>query len=279
MSRTIKKKHHYVWQHYLKPWTDNKQICCLRQGEKFRSSLKSIAQKRYFYEASPLNEVDIKFINSFLSQVHPMAQRPLLGLLDVYLKSAYTNDYTRKCGLEDFYSIVERKFIPILGKIYQHDLSFLEDLNERNHFSFFIGVQYTRTYKMRDRLSNALINFPKDLDKNNLSKILSLFFASIISNWVFQSGRLNLLHNKSGMNFITGDQPVFNKKGNIKVNGNVKELDLFFPVSPNLAIQISDYIEGEEYIDKDAVIQYNKDIKSNSKEQIFSKYMSDFCLF
>jgi len=279
MNKVIKKKHHYVWKHYLKPWTENEQICCLRQGKPFSTSLENIAQKRYFYESLPLNELELKFINSFLCQAHPTARKPLSGLLEVYLKSAHTNDYTKKSGLEDFYSIVEGNFIPILDKIYKNDFSFLDDLQERNHFSFFIGIQYMRTLKMRDNFNNAPIDVPNELNKDNLGKIFSLFFADIIGNWVFQVGRLNLLHNKSDMNFITGDQPIFNKKGDIKVNGNVKEFDLYFPITPKLAIQISDYAEGEEFVDKDTVIHYNKMIKSNSKEQIFSKNMCDFDLF
>jgi hypothetical protein len=278
MNKVIKKKHHYVWKHYLKPWTENEQICCLRQGKRFYSSLENIAQKRYFYESPPLNEVELEFISSFLNQAHPTARRPLSGFLEMYLKSAYTNDYTRKCGLEDFYSIVEGNFIPILDKIYKHDFSFLEDLNDRGHFSFFIGIQYMRTHKMRDNFNNAPISVPTELNKNNVGKIFSLFLADIIGNWVFQVGRLNLLHNKSDLNFITGDQPIFNKKGHIKVNGNVKEFDLFFPITPKLAIQISDHAEGEESIDRDIVIHYNKMIKSNSKEQIYANNMSDLDL-
>jgi hypothetical protein len=280
MNEVIKKKHHYVWKHYLKPWTVNEQICCLRQGKRFSSSLENIAQKRFFYKSIPLNEIELKFIGSFLNQAHPTAKKTLLGLLDVYLKSAYTNEYTQKSGLEDFYSIVEGNFIPILDKIYKNDFSFLDDLKERNDFSFFIGIQYMRTHKMRDNFNNlSLINVPKDLNKDNLGKIFSLFFADIIGNWFFQVGRLNLLHNESDFDFITGDQPIFNKKGHIKVNGNVKEFDLYFPITPKLAIQISDYKEGEEFLDKDSVINYNKMIKSNSKEQIFSKQMSDFDLY
>lgn len=279
MNTVFKKKHHYVWKHYLKPWTDNEQICCLRQGKRFPTSLENIAQKRYFYESEPLNENELQFLSSFLNQAHPTARKQLSELLDVYLKSAYTNDYTKKCGLEDFYSLVEENFIPILDKIYQNDFSFLDDLEERNSFSFFIGIQYMRTHKMRDNFINSLINVPDGLNKDNLGKIFSLFFADIIGNWVFQVGRLNLLQNKSDIDFITGDQPIFNKKEHIKINGNVKEFDLYFPITPKLAIQISDYAEGVEFLDRDSVIHYNKMIKSNSKEQIFSKQMTEFDLF
>ena len=279
MNEVIKKRHHYVWKHYLKPWTVNEQIGCLREGKRFLTSLENIAQKRYFYESPPLNELELKFVDSFFGKVHPTAKKSLNGLFEVYLKSAYTNDYNRKCGLEDFYSVVEGNFIPILDKIYNTDLSFLDDLKERNHFSFFIGIQYMRTLKMRDNFVNSQINVPHGINKDNIAKIISLFFADIIGNWVFQVGRLNLLHNKSDLDFITGDQPVFNKKGYKKVNGNVKEFDLYFPITPSLAIQISDYVEGENFLDKKSVIQYNKMIKLNSKEQIYSKTLSDFDIY
>ena len=68
----IKKKQHYVWKNYLRPWTENNKIWCLRQGEKFCTSPDNIALQRFFYQAEPLNLNELEYIKHELSVV--MAQ-------------------------------------------------------------------------------------------------------------------------------------------------------------------------------------------------------------
>jgi len=46
----IKKRQHYVARYYLKPWSDNEQIYCIRNQKVFKSNLMNIAQEKYFYE-------------------------------------------------------------------------------------------------------------------------------------------------------------------------------------------------------------------------------------
>ena len=53
-----------------------------------------------------------------------------------------------------------------------------------------------------------------------------------------------LIHNDLGMPFITGDQPVINTYAVNAINAQIDNVEFYYPVSPTLAILISD---KEEY--------------------------------
>src|SRR5215216_1129058 len=57
-----KRHHHYVWRYYLRPWSFNGKIACLREGKIFESELMGVGQKRDFYKLNELNNNDFAFI-------------------------------------------------------------------------------------------------------------------------------------------------------------------------------------------------------------------------
>lgn len=272
--RNVKKSQHYVWKHYLKPWMNNSdQIYCLREGKIFKTSPDNIAQQSYFYKSTPITQEEIDFANYFIDLVDPTVKEGLSSLLRIYHLTSNYDDYLMKCGIEDFHGLIERRFIPILSKIYEVDLSFFDKSTEKGNFSFFIGCQYARTNKMRSRFVDSKINVPQNVDKENIAKILSLFFAAIIAKWVFTSSKLQFLDNKTSEPFLTCDQPIFN----LKATGNVEivptEFELFYPISSTQAIILSEndlqpYIEVE---DVERIQWFNNKIRENAKEQIFAK--------
>ena len=56
-------KQHYVWRHYLAPWTSNGekdgQIFCLMDNKIFSAGLMKIGNQRYFYKVPDLTERQI----------------------------------------------------------------------------------------------------------------------------------------------------------------------------------------------------------------------------
>lgn len=206
---TVKKQQHFVWKYYLKPWSKNEKICCSGHGNIFCTSLDNIAQKRFFYKSEPLNSHEFNFVQSFIERLHPTAKTSLFGLLRMYCITTSHDDYLQKCGIEDFHGIVENKFKNILAKIYKKDLSFFEDNEDKNNFSFYVGCQYTRTNKMRTNLEDAPLVIPESIDKDKIAKVLSLLMGDMIGNWVFSKSKLTLLINDTEVSFITGDQPTY----------------------------------------------------------------------
>jgi hypothetical protein len=57
-----KRRHHYVWRNYLRAWTDNEQIWCLRDQKIFLSNLMNIGQECDFYRLKDLTNQEIDFI-------------------------------------------------------------------------------------------------------------------------------------------------------------------------------------------------------------------------
>jgi len=57
-----KRKHHYVWKYYLKPWVSDDQVVCLRDHKVFKTSLENVANSRDFYRLKEMSEADIYFL-------------------------------------------------------------------------------------------------------------------------------------------------------------------------------------------------------------------------
>lgn len=273
---TVKKQQHFVWKHYLKPWTKNDKICCSGHGNIFHTSLDNIAQKRFFYKSEPLNSHEFSFVQSFIEHLHPSAKTSQFGLLRMYCITANYDDYLQKCGIEDFHGIVESKFKSVLAKIYGKDLSFFENDEGKNNFSFYVGCQYTRTNKMRTNLENAPLKIPESIDKEKIAKVLSLLMGDMIGNWMFSKSKLTLLINDTDENLITGDQPIINTKAlNSNKYNPPKEIELCFPITPKIAIYLSDKSMGEQKLNVKEVKEFNEMIIQQSKEQIYSMDKSD----
>lgn len=270
----IKKSQHYVWKNYLKPWATDGQIYCFRDGKIFKTSPDNIAQQNYFYKSNPINIEEINLANYYISIFAPAVKEPLSSLLRIYHITANTNNYLMKCGIEDFHGIVETNFFPVLAKLYEADLSFLGIGKEKSDFSFFIGCQYSRTNNMRSRFIESKIAVPKNVDKENIAKILSLFISAIISNWVYSKANLQFLINKTSEPFITGDQPVFNLKGTESKEIAPSEFELFYPISPLQAIILGENTTQPLVVieDVEKVKWFNSKIWENAKEQIYAKH-------
>jgi hypothetical protein len=265
----IKKSQHYVWKHYLNPWTTNGKINCLRDGKLFQTSPDNIAQQTYFYKSNTLNIKDIEFAKMFIEMLHPTAKESLSNLLRLYNITTNADDYLMKCGIEDFHGVVEKSFIPVLEKLYKVDLSFLENIKEKSAFSFFIGCQYSRTNNMRNRFINSKMIVPENVSIENFGKVLSLFIAN-----------LQFLNNRTDEYFITGDQPIFNLKGTGSMEIAPTEFELFYPISPTQAIILSEnnFQPLLEIEDVEKIKQFNLNICKNSKEQIYGKNEGDLIL-
>ena len=274
--KPLKKKQHYIWKNYLKPWTVRGQICCKRLDSKFKSSLERIGQQRFFYESEPLTEFEYNYLKYFIHKIFPKNNVNLYTILELYNTTANSkNMYEKKCGIEDVHTIIEGNAIKILEKIYCEDLSFFDNLQEKESFSLFVGIQYTRTNKMRMNLKNINLVTP-NLNMDKLSKIFYLFFGDVVRQWILGQSKICLFINSSDLNLITGDQPIINIKANPNENSPVKEFELYYPISPKYAIFLSNRLEGKMEITKEQVIEYNRLIKDHSIEQLYAKTMNCF---
>jgi len=147
------KKQHYVWQHYLRAWSIDNQLYCKRGNSIFLTSTENVAQERYFYEAVQLNETEILLVRNIIARMHPSAHELLNDTFDVYLEIGRGDDHLRRNGIEKFHSITEGKTVPIMNSIRDSDFEVLKNQQNRSDFSHFLGRQYTRTKKIKDKVA------------------------------------------------------------------------------------------------------------------------------
>jgi hypothetical protein len=270
------KNQHYVWRHYLKPWMSNNKIWCARDSSPFNINPEKIAKEDYFYSADQLNSSEKMLIEFLIKMIGQGGQFLLNSIYQMYITSSYASEQIRKNTIEKYHGMVERSAISILEKIYSGDLGFWNQEEERIRFSGFIGLQYTRTKKTIERLTIALNNlksyqeYPKDANPKKIAKVLSLLIGEKIGNWLYSSSQPKLLVNNSETGFITSDQPVCNLLAEPSdYSISPKEVKLYFPISPKIALIFENKNETEKTNNYDFDL-LNRFILKSSREYVFS---------
>lgn len=96
----IKKNHHYIWRHYLKPWTDGRDIHYTTKTGKFATdSIKGLAVERDFYKINFLDEQDLFYLRRFTS----LSPEPLQSIHNQhadylsYFKDVFIPHFLKAC--------------------------------------------------------------------------------------------------------------------------------------------------------------------------------------
>lgn len=267
------KKQHYVWQHYLKAWIVDGKIWCKRNNSVFNTSTENIAQERYFYEAKPLSGPEKHLIGKLIDGFHPSAHHLLKSTFNAYIVTSEGNEHLRRNGLEKFHSIVEGKVVPILDELRNGNLDILKKDQIRIDFSHFLGRQYTRTKKIKEKRINipdsvAVPEPFKTCDFKKVSEVMSFLLADNIGNWIHSTATFNLLRNDTPINFITGDQPIYNLLA--KEHEEPTEFELYYPITPKMALLISKDVKGTIINRSEEVIRFNDYIRRIAHESIFA---------
>lgn len=66
-----KRKQHFVWEYYLRPWAVEGQVACLRNKKLFSTSTENILQRRDFYRLSLVDEKIINITINIIKQIFP----------------------------------------------------------------------------------------------------------------------------------------------------------------------------------------------------------------
>ena len=174
---TVTKRQHYVWQHYLKPWTKNGKIYCYRQSEKqrdkriFITGTKAIASETYFYRSDRLSEVDLKYVNSIIDEATSEELRELhRGTVNMFQLTFTLRDRLAELPISDagrevlerqleeidktlgerFHSYVESSMVGTLYQLQNCDCAFFKDPEKASVFINFLAHQCFRTPRLRN---------------------------------------------------------------------------------------------------------------------------------
>ncbi len=262
-------------------------------GKIFESNLMGIGQEKDFYKLRELNYDELAFITYFIGK-----SREHLQHLHKDLVSQFNNIFSLRKEIsakgihdqklndmldiaihnfeENLHTDIEGTAAKYIRSILEEDIRFYKTDKGCREFIYFLCVQYLRTKKIRESATNLSNN--KTIDLGKISNIIN-HIAAVNMGWVFYAERkffkMILLKNTTTKELITGDQPVINTYG---VIGESKipldNIELYYPVSPKLAILIS---EKEEYRDKhlrilseNDVTSYNNMIVKNSHSQVYA---------
>lgn len=117
---TIKHRHHYVFQAYLKSWATNNQVwCCRNKKSVFVTNTTNVAQERDFYRIKDINQDEAEFLSlmwnrqpkenkGILQNQLALHQKPIQwrkaieGLKKILLDLAYPSGKISKDVLEQF---------------------------------------------------------------------------------------------------------------------------------------------------------------------------------
>ncbi len=287
-----KRRHHYIWQKYLKAWSVDGYIWCLRDKKIFQSSPRNIGQERDFYQLHSLSLAEVKFIDKEIIKTSNEKLRALnrywfkaAMIIEIIEKNNYPHPYMDelKHNLEEgMHSIIEKNAAKYIDSILRQDISFCSSEKSYADFIFYLCVQYMRTKKIKQGILKEFQDI-KSINIENCWSVMRWILSQNMGYSLFLNrSRLVLVMNETPTYFITGDQPVINTYDADKnCDKNQDRLEFYYPVSPNIAILISN---KEEYknlskisITEDKVIAFNNMTIYSSHEQIYAKSKDDLC--
>ncbi|MGC9272205.1 DUF4238 domain-containing protein, partial [Acidiphilium sp.] len=197
-----KRRHHHVWQFYLKSWATNDKIWCLRDGKIFNPNTVNVAVERDFYKLQKLTKADIDLIQLLVIDKSPAYNKAnherFLELLTLPGRFVDENRKLIKnieeinealdvymCNiLEDHHFRIESLFTPLLKKLIAGDVSFYINDDDCMNFSYYISVQYMRTKNIKERVITDLRK-KSHIDLDNVWVILSEFFSEDMASTLF----------------------------------------------------------------------------------------------
>lgn len=178
-------------------------------------------------------------------------------------------------ALEDEHMRIESRFVPHLEEIKSGDLSFYENSDGCLDFLMFISAQYMRTKGIKVR-TIELIKEKNGQDLSRIWGLMSLMYATNIMTSLFferKLRKLELIHNRTCAEFITGDQPAINLLGTRPLPP--QSLSIYYPVSPDLALILSEVNQEPafttESLTATGVAELNKRIVDASHSQVFAR--------
>ena len=296
----LKKRQHYVWRKYLRAWTNDESIWTLlkEQNKVLRIGLMGVAQEKYFYELVDFSNAEEVFLEKFINHISPESVRGLnldffhlftshyklrKQLADSKLNTTEKDKVEAKIRelevnlMEDSHCIFESIGNKITNCTIPADLKFLEIEDDYFKTIMFLCFQYFRTKKMKKSVLKSLEN-EKNFSAVKFWNIISYAMSTILARSLSldQNLRILVFDNQTNQTFLTNDQPIFNLLNDDEdENGYVKKLELYYPISPKLAISIhfrnqTDKIENV-VINEHMVNWLNDRMIENSNEFIFSE--------
>ena len=272
----------------MKPWSiegKGKQIYTyfMDNDEIGKTSLKNVAQERFFYEIQGLSDIELiaarKYVNTFPSFTRLYADAFLLSYEVVSKGMMSDSDKIEfaKNSFEKTLSNIERQGTNLLNC---KSLKELKDIPNLDQCVFYLCIQYCRTKKMRMNGIKGFHNRPlasQLFDK--LFPLTSILFGTTLAHNIYV-GNYNtkyvFIKNETCSPFLTSDQPAINLlSDDLDEDGYVKSFELYYPTSPSTAVMITFRQEIEKFSEINADEAYVKYLNTKICENALSFIFAD----
>lgn len=90
-------KNHFVWQHYLKMWSQNERdvFYTTQSGKISNDSVKGLAMERHFYKCQSLSPTQLDIIRLTSSNAIQILKNIIWKFLETTSKSSDVNNYCK----------------------------------------------------------------------------------------------------------------------------------------------------------------------------------------
>ena len=229
----------------------------MRNGNIIKTNSANIMAERDFYRLNLFTREDVQLFQQYLTSIdnpelQSMAQCtfnifhfPTLSLKILLQLDTVTDEersYAQSVIIEaeeNLHSTIEAGAVPILDKLRQENLDFLNVEESLMHFFNFIAHQYFRTKKIRELIGERLVGLYPQHDFSRLRHVFGYCFADMLGGTLFvDRNKLEIafLRNRS-VGFITGDQPIVNLA--YKENMEHDDVVIYYPLRSDLAVVLS----------------------------------------
>ena len=285
-----KRRHHYVWRYYLRSWAKDEKIWCKRDTSVFHTNLVNVAQMRDFYKIYELTETEYEFLTGLTEYKSHELQKELNKFwVDIAARVTRVRKTGKKLGIntpefhgdidtyltnsgEEIQTKIEEIGLQFLQCMNARDLSFYLDEHKCVDFMLFISVQYVRTNTIKSNLL-AREALPKSIDFDAVWAIAQYILATNMSLSLYMDRReyqLVLIENRTDVPFITTDQPLINLRDtHSSKTDEVKELEIYYPLSPTLAMLLSQAPSVSLQPNTTEVVKLNSLMVEKANQQIF----------
>lgn len=294
-----KRRHHYVWRHYLEAWATAGKLWCIRRGgHPFHVSTRNVAVETDFYRLKELTSQDLEFVQMVINSMEnplvrrlaerwiPMfteaheLQRQVEALGDVPQSVREAFDIALNNTEEDLHARIEGDTLPLLDSLREGQIDVLESDESFTMFALYLAAQLLRTRGM------------KQATVKRLQPIAQVYEVDVDASWglvrtVLATGlsynlsgrrtlmRATILKASTPAEFMAGDQPLFNVRGGGKEQETPPtELELYYPLSPSTALLL-DFSPASAGVEKRVLGEtevgaYNRLVMQEAHEQVFA---------
>ncbi|PLS17658.1 hypothetical protein CVD28_11565 [Bacillus sp. M6-12] len=291
-----KRGQHYIWRYYLTSWSDDSgYLFCLRNNKVFRVLPKNIGKARDFYRLRNLSPLEISIIeqgfikNYWTQEIQQINKNWIKLFTDIFRQKEILEqqgkwdeqqeeklDVIMNNLVEDVHCQIEETALPYLDSLKSGNIDFLKSSHAKFEFMFFLCLQYVRTSMMKNNILKSFAAGPLPVSPSQIENVWSVLYFILATNLAMtlstsRTLRVVMLKNISSLPFITGDQPIINTLVDYSVYEEAKEFELYYPISPELALLISNNTNQSIIeVKEEEVTKYNNLIVNASDEQIYS---------